>query len=220
MLYISFYLRITNVILGRIMKYTFPALIAILLMITSVPAIGISQIQALGVHDVGIAKVFIDYGVTWGQSCEINVTLANYGSYDEISNLTVYANTTGLSYGTVISTANNVSLTVGNSTTISVFWNGKNVPRGPHVITAYVAPVSNETNITNNIYVAGTIRVTKPYDIDGDGNINVIDLICVAISLGKSPPYGFNYPIPRPDANGDGKVNVLDLILVCRNLGM
>jgi hypothetical protein len=64
---------------------------------------------------------------------------------------------------------------------------------------------------------SGTIHVgAKIGDVNGDGVVNVLDLISVATKLGWSGPAG---SIPQ-DINQDGKVNVLDLILVALHLGM
>ena len=46
-------------------------------------------------------------------------------------------------------------------------------------------------------------------DVNGDGKVNVLDLIQVANSLGES----------GPDPNGDGVVNILDLAFVVQQFG-
>ena len=64
----------------------------------------------------------------------------------------------------------------------------------------------------------GTVSVGgtgKPGDVNGDGRVNVLDLISVAGKLGWVGPPG---SIPQ-DQTGDGRVNVLDLILVAKYLG-
>ena len=44
-------------------------------------------------------------------------------------------------------------------------------------------------------------------DVNGDGRVNILDLIQVANGFGKS----------APDPNGDGVVNILDLVFVTRH---
>ena len=46
-------------------------------------------------------------------------------------------------------------------------------------------------------------------DVNGDGVINILDLVAVANAFGKT----------EPDINGDGIVSILDLVLVAKELG-
>ena len=48
------------------------------------------------------------------------------------------------------------------------------------------------------------LKAPNPADVNGDGAINILDLIQVANGFGKS----------APDPNGDGAVNILDLVFV------
>ena len=52
-------------------------------------------------------------------------------------------------------------------------------------------------------------RTTNRYDVNGDGTVNVLDLVAVANGLGTD----------APDVNGDGVVNVLDLVAVANAFG-
>ena len=50
------------------------------------------------------------------------------------------------------------------------------------------------------------LKVPNLADVNGDGRVNVLDLVQVANGLGKS----------APDSNGDGAVNILDLVFVAQ----
>ena len=52
------------------------------------------------------------------------------------------------------------------------------------------------------------LKAKNPADVNGDGRINVLDLVYVANNFGKADP----------DLNGDGVVNILDLTLVAKHL--
>ena len=45
---------------------------------------------------------------------------------------------------------------------------------------------------------------TSPADVNGDGTVNILDLVVVANAFGKQ----------QPDPNGDGVVNILDLVII------
>ena len=51
-------------------------------------------------------------------------------------------------------------------------------------------------------------------DVNGDGIVNVLDLILVAQQLGKSVPAN-----SAVDINGDGVINIFDLTLVAQGIG-
>ena len=48
------------------------------------------------------------------------------------------------------------------------------------------------------------LKAKNPADVNGDGNVNILDLVQVANNFGKSDP----------DLNNDGVVNILDLVFV------
>ena len=51
-------------------------------------------------------------------------------------------------------------------------------------------------------------------DVNGDGVVNILDLVLVAQYLGETVPSN-----SKVDVNGDGIVNILDLILIAQHLG-
>ena len=50
------------------------------------------------------------------------------------------------------------------------------------------------------------LKAKNPADVNGDGKVNILDLVQVANGLGKS----------TPDPNGDGVANILDLVFVAQ----
>ena len=54
---------------------------------------------------------------------------------------------------------------------------------------------------------------TEPLDVNGDGQVNVVDLAVVALLYGTQVPAGVNLPA---DVNTDGVVNLLDLTAVAQ----
>ena len=52
-------------------------------------------------------------------------------------------------------------------------------------------------------------RTTDRHDVNGDGTVNILDLVAVANGFGKD----------TPDVNGDGVVNILDLVAVANAFG-
>jgi parallel beta-helix repeat protein len=99
-------------------------------------------------HDVAIADIAtISDAVFRGTPMPINVTVINYGSSDETSNVTLYANQK------VIGTLTNVTIPVDGSITIPFTWNTRGLACGCYTISAYVAPVQGETDTADNLYV-------------------------------------------------------------------
>jgi hypothetical protein len=53
--------------------------------------------------------------------------------------------------------------------------------------------------------------LAKSSDVNGDGKVNILDLVIVAQEFGHSGPPN---PNSNADINGDGEVNILDLVQV------
>ncbi|RKU33295.1 hypothetical protein C6499_01600 [Candidatus Poribacteria bacterium] len=61
-------------------------------------------------------------------------------------------------------------------------------------------------DLDGEIYLKST---TNRHDVNGDGTVNILDLVAVANGFGKD----------TPDINGDGVVNILDLVAVANAFG-
>jgi parallel beta-helix repeat protein len=154
-----------------------------------------------------------------GQGCSlnINVTAANQGARTETFNVTLYANTTSI-------TTQTVTLTSGNSTTITFTWNTTGFAKGNYTISAYAWPVLGETDTADNTLPDGWVVVAMVGDITGpsgwpDGKVDMIyDIRTVAKLFGAAPPdprYNPNY-----DINGDGVIDMInDIRTVAKQFG-
>jgi len=107
-----------------------------------------------GSHDIGITNITTSKTtIEQGSTVEVNVTVFNYGTFTETFNLTAYAN------ATTINTLTSLTLTSGNTTTITLTWNTTSVDLGQYIINAYASPVPGETDTTDNTHTNGIVTV-------------------------------------------------------------
>ena len=62
--------------------------------------------------------------------------------------------------------------------------------------------------------IVAAVPTTPTWDVNGDGHVNILDLVLITQYLGGTAPA----PL-RVDVNGDGTVNILDLVAVAQHLG-
>ena len=74
---------------------------------------------------------------------------------------------------------------------------------------------SASLTFTIEVIEDGTGPGTAPLDVNGDGQITVVDLAIVALFYGTQVPAGVNLPA---DVNTDGVVNLLDLTAVAQGI--
>ena len=174
---------------------------------------GDGKVYAFGYnHDIAITNVTLSKTVVGqGYTMHINVTVQNQGNIIETFNVTVYANTT------IIETKTNITLTSGNSTTLTFAWNTSGFAKGNYTISAYAWPVPGETDTTDNTFTNGWVIVAMIGDIDGDGRVSGLDLTTVAWSFGSYP--GHPRWNPNTDIDGDNKVSGYDLTVTAKNFG-
>jgi hypothetical protein len=148
-----------------------------------------------------------------GFNATIAVTVVNQGSFDETFNLTLYATISIAQQNVTLQvTSQNVALGSGNDANITFVLNTAGYPYGNYTISAYALPVPGETNTANNNLTGGTIYVTKPGDVNGDGRVNILDSILVSnafLAMPGSPNW-----TPNADIDGSGQVNILDSIIL------
>jgi hypothetical protein len=138
-----------------------------------------------------------------GYNACIYVTVLNKGETTEWFHVTAYANTTAIGKLQVAL----AGLAPQESQIFTFAWNTVGFDKGNYTISATVDIVPQESDISDNSYADGSIKVTKPGDLTDDNAVNVLDLIIVGSAL--EPPWN-----PTADINHDHEINVLDLIIV------
>jgi len=168
----------------------------------NVYALGFNPIHSVAVTNAAPSKTVI--GRSYGDI--VNVTVANQGGFTETFNITLYANATSIA-------SQNMTLPVGTSATTTLVWSTTGLAYGNYIISAKVTLMSGETNQWTGPLTYGTVKVTIPGDINGDGVVNARDLSILATNwLEKVPPAAAN-----ADINGDGVVNARDLSILAGN---
>jgi hypothetical protein len=169
------------------------------------------------IHDVAVTDVTCSKTVVFkGYTMNINVTAADPGNYTETFNVTAYANATAIATQTV-------TLTSGNSTTVTFTWNATGFLNGIYTISAYAEPVQSETNTANNNFTDGNVYVSMVGDLTGtklfvpDGKCDGRDITVVALCFGSSlgqPRYN-----PNCDLLNRGRIDGRDITIVALNFG-
>lgn len=142
-----------------------------------------------------------------GYSTSINITIINQGELTETFNLTAYANTTEIE-------TREITLTSGNSTTVTFTWNTTGVTKGNYAISANATIVPGETDLTDNTYINGEVYIGIPGDLDAGGDVDPDDLDIFVGAYGTSPLSN-----PNCDIDSDGDVDPYDFHIFSRNYG-
>lgn len=75
--------------------------------------------------------------------------------------------------------------------------------------------------LLSSVIPIGAVRITTviPFllgDVDGDGNVTILDATCIQRHLASIPVFAYNEP--AADTDDDGTVTVLDATLIQRHL--
>jgi hypothetical protein len=173
----------------------------------------------IGIHDVAVTNVTNSKSgcvpmstVGRNLTANVNVAVTNQGNFTETFNVTAYANTTSIA-------SQNVTLSSGDSTTITFTWNTTGFAYGNYLIWAYAWPVPGETvpDTVDNAFADGIIRVSCIGDIDGTYSTTMIDYQMVKNAIPSTP--GSPKWNPNADINNDGVVSMIDFQLVKIHVG-
>ena len=96
-------------------------------------------------------------------------------------------------------------------------WDTTLYPYGNYTITAVADIVPGETDVADNTYNYGWMFITIAGDMDGDGDVDIFDIVIIASAYGTSignPAYN-----PNADIDGDGDVDIFDVVIAAGNYG-
>jgi len=183
--------------------------------------------------DVTTSKTGSEPMPTIGQNftATVNVTVANIGNYDEstvnvtaYATQTVYYNNTTQSWTSIppilqtpiaIDSAL-VNLDVGQNTTMTFAWNTTGFAYGNYTLSAYALLAPGENN-TASTFVGSVVTVTIPGDVDGNGRVNMGDIVSICMAFGSTP--GQPNWNPNFDIENNGRIDMGDVVIACANFG-
>ncbi|MDI6690245.1 MAG: cohesin domain-containing protein [Candidatus Bathyarchaeota archaeon] len=162
-----------------------------------------------------IAIIDVKTYSTWvyqGWLAHINVTVKNEGDLTETFDVKAFYDATLIGIITV------ENLPPNGNTTITLTWNTAGVPAcHNYTISAEAAPVPYETDLTDNTFTNGTIKVRLIGDVNDDGKVDMADIGLICLTYGSNilhPRWN-----PEADLNQDKKIDMLDIGLAAINYG-
>jgi hypothetical protein len=163
-------------------------------------------------HDVAIISVTSENWTFQGWIIYINVTARNTGEFTESFDINVYCNTT------LIGTAEVINLPPGDEYEAQFGFNTSTLlPCHTYPIKGEATTVPFEYNETNNIMVSAGFKVRLLGDLNGDGKIDLDDVLTVSLAFGSYPGHpNWN---PNADINRDNKIDLADVLTVAINFG-
>jgi len=173
-------------------------------------------------RDVAVIAVALSSNMTYaGGIVYINVTVANEGDMVESFNVSTYYD------GTLIETLPVIGLAPNTNKTLTSTWNTTGTtPCHNYTIKAEASVVPYETDTADNVYIDGKVKIKMLGDINGDGIIDIVDVVIVSLAFGSAteddPETPWNETInwnPEADLNGDDIVDIVDLVIIGINFG-
>ena len=164
------------------------------------------------VHDVALTNMTVPMSEAYqGWVVNVNVTVANLGSATESFSVTLSYN------GTSIATLPIANMAPNSTQTLVFDWNTTNVLCGNYTIQAETLLAQEETNVANNVLVDGTLRINLMGDVNGEGKVDMTDVMTLVSAFGSYP--GHPRWNPACDLNQDGRIDLADIVLALMNFG-
>lgn len=163
---------------------------------------------SIGRRDVAITSVTPSHTEAYtGWVVNVTVAVENKGDLTETFDVNAFYD------NNLIGTITVIDLASGEQITLTFIWNTESVqPNVNHTIKAEAAVVPNEANMTNNIFIDGVVKIKMLGDLNGDGVVDIFDVVEAALAFGSYP----GHPRWNPDADlrPDDIIDIFDLVLV------
>ncbi len=176
---------------------------------------------AIDVHDVAVTNVTTSKTgctpmptVCKGYTANVYVAVENQGDFTETFNVTAYAanNTASYSIGELQATLNPAENVI-----LTFTWDTAGFAYGNYTVWVYAWHVPGETDLADNTFVDGWVFVVGLGDVNADGEVDIFDLVTVALALGSEP--GDSNWNPNADITNDQLIDVFDLVAIGVNVG-
>jgi parallel beta-helix repeat protein len=146
-----------------------------------------------------------------GWTLNITVLVENRGEETKTFDVSLFYD------GNVIETK---SVTLNQSQKVALFfwWNTTNVvPYVNYSVWAEASMVLGETNIVNNFFVGGVIKLKMFADVNGDKVVNLKDIALAALAFGENAK-GSRWNL-QADMNRNGEIDIIDIAIIAKNFG-
>ncbi len=161
------------------------------------------------IHDIAIVSVTPSRTEVYaGRTANVTVVAKNEGNATETFDVTAYYENTSIATQTVIDLAPSEEIPLIFS------WDTTGVqPCINYTVGAEASMVPGETNTDNNLLVDGEVHVKMLGDVNGDGNVNIYDIVLAATAYGSR--LGDENWNPDVDlAPRYGFINIYDLVTI------
>jgi len=146
-----------------------------------------------------------------GWTINITVVTRNEGNTTETFNVTAYYDIS------IIETKTVTDLDPGENTTLTFNWNTTSIVPGNYTIKAVADTVPGETHTEDNTCIDGNVKVKILGDVNGDGIVDIFDIVIAADAYGSRPGcYNWN---PQADLNSDNLIDIFDFVIIAVNFG-
>jgi len=176
-----------------------------------IPYVAESGLVSLIANDVAVTNIQLSKTIVSDTQVTMNVTAANLGNYTASFNVTLYYNSTEIATRTITNLAPSTSIT------LPFTWNTTPIPKGNYTISAYAPPILGETSIENNRLIDGWVVETILGDLNGDRQVNIVDVSIAAKAYGSKP--GNPRWNPNADLDNNGTISIVDISKVAKEYG-